>query len=123
MFRRNAYDALEIVEARCLRPGDKLLVTSDTHLMGDASTFTIASVDEVAGEVFLNKLIPKVLPTLAGPYEPLFAVEVALLSRDVVFYAEPDPADYHGNNFVDRLAGDLPVLDLLEQEYGEGIRT
>jgi len=76
--------------ANCLRPGDDLLVTSDDSRYDGHSTFTVGSVDKATGDVVLVETMPRVFPTEEGPGEPEFAVEVALLRRDVVFTAETD---------------------------------
>lgn len=79
--------------ANCLRPGDDLLVTSDQRSYSSHETFTVDSVDKTTGEVYLQETMPRVFPAEAGPGEPEFAVEVALLRRDVIFTAEPDPEE------------------------------
>jgi len=64
--------------------------------------------------VVLQETMPRVFPSEAGPGEPEFAVEVALLRRDVVFIAESDPNEdwigghsivYHTPNVVQTIQG------------------
>jgi len=79
--------------AGCLRPGDDLLLTSDTDDFDGHHTAVIDSVDAATGVVLLREPAARLLPSAAGPGEPEFAAEVALLRRDVVFVAETDPVD------------------------------
>ena len=77
-------------------------------------TFTVDSVDTTTGEILFQDTIPRIFPSLAGPGEPDFALEVALLRRDVIFEAEPDPEEdwigghsiiYHTPNVVQTIQG------------------
>jgi hypothetical protein len=74
---------------------------SDQRYYATHSTFTVDSVDKETGEVFLQETMPRVFPAEAGPGEPEFAVEVALLRRDVVFTVEHDPdQDWTGGHSI-----------------------
>lgn len=104
----------DLAFATCLRPGDDLLVTSDAFNTAAHTTYTVDSVDETTGEIFLQEVMPRLFPSLAGPGEPEFAVEVALLRRDVIFDAELDPLEdwigghsivYHTPNVVQTIQG------------------
>lgn len=66
------------------------------------------------GEVVLQTALPREFPSEEGKGEPEFAAEVALLRRDVVFTAEPDPNEdwigghtiiYHTPNVVQTIQG------------------
>lgn len=104
----------DLAFANCLRPGDDLLVTSDQLSTKGHTNYKVDSVDKTTGEIFLQELMPRILPSLAGPGEPEFAVEVALLRRDVIFDAEVDPLEdwigghsivYHTPHVVQTIQG------------------
>mmetsp|Transcript_6627 Transcript_6627/g.12509 ORF Transcript_6627/g.12509 Transcript_6627/m.12509 type:complete len:518 (-) Transcript_6627:1195-2748(-) len=76
--------------ASCLRPGDKLLVTSDNEEWANDMVRVVSNVNNVKGHVVLTVPITRPLPGLEGPYEPEYAVEVASLTRDVVFEGQED---------------------------------
>jgi len=84
---------LDVNFAKCLRPGDDLLFTSDTRSIENESIRKVASVDKGTGVVVLQTAMPYLYPTLEGPGESYLASEVALLRRDVVFEAELEPQD------------------------------
>eukprot|EP00957_Ditylum_brightwellii_P029280 2213313-Ditylum_brightwellii.AAC.1 len=51
-------------------------------------TFTVASVDPILGEFdFTEDPMYQTFPTLNGPGEPIYAVEVARMTRRFVFEA------------------------------------
>lgn len=76
--------------ALCMKVGDEILVTSDSTNWQDDMKRTVASVDSATGEIGLDAPITRALPALTGPGEPEYAVEVARLSRSVVFTAASD---------------------------------
>ena len=92
--------------ASCLDVGDEVLVTSS--YVGDDGwkahrTFTVgANVDVEAGTFDIDgEPMFETFPSLNGPGEPLYAVEVARLSRRFVFEAQGDSSDLlHGGHFV-----------------------
>jgi len=84
---------LDVNFAKCLRPGDNLLFTSDQKSLVGKALHTVASVDKVTGVVVLQTAMRNLYPTLEGPGESYLAVEVALLRRDVIFEAEVEPQD------------------------------
>ena len=93
---KNADSATNSIEvdaafARCLGYDDELLISSDTNSPDGANIFFVESVEE--NVVTLKEPLPRVFPTEAGPGESVFAVEVAKLTRDVVFEAESDADD------------------------------
>ena len=100
--------------ASCLRPGDELLVTSDQRSFRAHKKIIVDSVDKSTGVVVLQAAMPRVFPAEVGGEEPEFAAEVALLRRDVIFTAEPDPSEdwigghsiiYHTPNVVQTIQG------------------
>lgn len=79
--------------ARCVQPGDDLLVTSDSYSANGHSRFTASTIDTLTGHITILESTTHTFATEAGPGEPVFAAEVALLSRRVKFRAEEDPYD------------------------------
>mmetsp|Transcript_28669 Transcript_28669/g.61505 ORF Transcript_28669/g.61505 Transcript_28669/m.61505 type:complete len:241 (+) Transcript_28669:954-1676(+) len=77
--------------SNCLRQGDELLVTSDGRSYNSHSILHVDSVDKETGDVVLEQQMERVFPSEAGPGEAMFAVEIALLRRDVIFEAEVNP--------------------------------
>ncbi|KAL7531274.1 hypothetical protein ACHAXR_003949, partial [Thalassiosira sp. AJA248-18] len=88
--------------AACVKPGDDLLVTSDNTNWQDEMKRQVTAVNSTTGEITLDSAITRALPALTGPGEPEYAVEVARLSRSVVFTAvEDDPEGEHiGGHFM-----------------------
>lgn len=89
--------------ARCTKPGQEILLTSDT--VGDWGNgqhiHTIESVDENEGIIFIVGTSTRSFATEAGPGEPHFAAEVAVLDRDVIFEAKnDDPNENHGGHLI-----------------------
>ena len=76
--------------AGCIKPGDSLMVTSDSSSWWDSFTRTVASVDVATGILTLDTTITRSLPGLDGPGEPELAVEIAVMSRSVLFQAQED---------------------------------
>jgi len=84
---------LDVNFAKCLRPEDNLLFTTDQKSLEGKALRTVASVNKVTGVVVLQTAMPRLYPTLEGPGESYLATEVALLRRDVIFEAEIEPQD------------------------------
>jgi hypothetical protein len=76
--------------AGCVKPGDSIMVTSDSSSWSNSFTRTVASVDAGTGILTVDTTITRSLPGLDGPGEPEFAVEIAVMSRPVVFQAQED---------------------------------
>lgn len=76
--------------AGCVKPGDSIMVTSDSSSWWDSFTRTVASVDAATGILVLDTTITRSLPGLDGPGEPELAVEIAVMSRSVLFRAQED---------------------------------
>ena len=74
----------------CIKPGDTLMVTSDSSSWWDSFTRTVASADAATGILTLDTAITRSLPGLDGPGEPELAVEIAVMSRSVLFQAQED---------------------------------
>jgi len=91
--------------ASCVDVGDEVMVTS-SYMGFDAweshETFTVASVDPILGEFdFTEDPMYKTFPTLNGPGEPIYAVEVARMTRRFVFEAQYDSPDpLLGGHFI-----------------------
>lgn len=76
--------------AGCIKLGDSLMVTSDSSSWWDSFTRTVASADAATGILTLDTAITRSLPGLDGPGEPELAVEIAVMSRSVLFQAQED---------------------------------
>ena len=81
--------------AQCVRPGDEILITSDSREYDDYSRFIVESVDQSTGELFFETKMNRVLPSEASAAEPQLAIEAALMRRDVVFHSEEDIPSTH----------------------------
>ena len=76
--------------AGCVKPGQNIMVTSESSVWYGSLTRTVVSVDAATGILALDSDILRSLPGLDGPGEPEFAVEVAAMTRSVVFQAQED---------------------------------
>jgi len=83
----------------CWAPGAEVLVTSHTTQQSDAQIATVASVSEEDGILMLEK---PVHDPISIADDPIAAVEIALLTRNVRFTAaDDDEADpLHGGHFI-----------------------
>lgn len=87
--------------ASCVRVGDSILVTSSEWKWDADNTPKVSAVDSGTGVITLETEITRSLPGTDGPGEPEFAVEVASLSRDVLFTAQEDnPAEEIGGHLI-----------------------
>lgn len=80
--------------AKCIRPGDEIIVTADSRDYESHELFIVKSVDKTTGALVVQETMDRVFPSEARLEQPKLAVEVALLRRDVVFYAE-ETSDAH----------------------------
>jgi hypothetical protein len=119
----------------CWRPGDEILITSPDTDFSSANEATIVSVDESTGEITLDKDLDEwfvhatQLATLDEDNDARFAIEVARLSRPIIFQAEEDDPT-NGDNTI---GGHLiilhtPVVEQLLlgvelQNFGSLVRT
>lgn len=81
--------------------GAEILITSHTRVWNEHQQRTIVQVKSAAEAGFVEILLDKpiILPTTIKE-SPDFAVEVALLSRNIVFQGGPDSNPLHGGNFM-----------------------
>jgi hypothetical protein len=96
----------------CWRPGDEILITSPDSDFSSANEATIVSVDESTGEITLDRDLDEwfvhatQLATLDEDNDARFAIEVARLSRSIIFQAEEDDPT-NGDNTI---GGHLIIL-------------
>lgn len=91
--------------ASCLDVGDEVVVTSSgmgATAFADHQVFTVESKDSNSFEFdFATQGMYKSFPTLAGPGEPIYAAEIARLTRRFVFEAQADnPDPLLGGHFI-----------------------
>eukprot|EP00957_Ditylum_brightwellii_P156456 11907114-Ditylum_brightwellii.AAC.1 len=89
--------------AECIRPGDDLLITSDTLSHTDDSVHVVESIDFPPSKavITVEGYTTRKFATEAGLGEAVYAAEVAGLRRDVVFEAQhDDPNDMHGGHLI-----------------------
>lgn len=102
---------LDSAFASCVNVGDSLAVTSDETWWAKEMVRTITAVDESTGIVNIEPSLTSALPGLNGPGEPEFAVEVASLSRSVVFEAQTDnPSGQIGGHLIVYHTPNVPQL-------------
>jgi hypothetical protein len=82
-------------------PGAKILITSHTRAWNETQVRTITQVTDstVTGYVALNLDSPIIRPTTVIENKD-FAVEVALLSRNILFEGGDDSTSRHGGHFM-----------------------
>lgn len=97
--------------AKCWQPGVELLLTSHTKDYNDRQVVTVESVDVDMGIVVLNQTIEK--PVTLEDHE-IFAVEVASLTRPVIFEAE-------SNSDNELIGGHLIVFGTPTPQHLEGV--
>merc|ERR1712226_772168 len=96
--------------ASCLKPGDKIVVASDTQSSSNYDTGIVASVDAIAGTITTTTIINSVdgfatLDSLVSG-EEMLAVEIASLNRQVIFEGQNDipdattPEIVHGGHLI-----------------------
>jgi len=96
-----------IVEANSIKnkwvKGAEILITSHTRIWNEHQQRTIEKVSKAseAGYVKLELNTPIIRPTTYKEY-PEYAVEVALLSRNIVFEGGQDNNSRHGGHFMVR---------------------
>ena len=84
--------------AACITEGDELLVAGDEMRNRGHVRYTVASI--AGEEVTLQEPIEKVYATESGPGEPMFATEVALLSRRVTFEGTEETENIGAHSIV-----------------------
>ena len=94
--------------AACWGPGTELVITSHTRSMEDRQVVTVVSSDTTTGKVVLAETIAKPI-TLEDSLD--FAVEIASLTRPVVFEGEVD----------DSVGGHLIVFHTQTPQHIEGV--
>lgn len=102
--------------AKCWTPGSEIMITSNTLMAHEHQTATIESTDPATGTLKLTSSIDAV-STLTS--DPNHAVEVALLSRRIIFEADDDENDH-------LIGGHLIVLmtpDVVQHIEGVEIRN
>lgn len=81
-------------------PGAEILITSHTRVWNEQQQRTIKEVKEATEDGYVELVLtaPIIRPTTAVEWKD-FAVEVALLSRNIVFDARADDDPIHGGHF------------------------
>ena len=92
---------VDVAMAKCIRPGDDVLITADSRDYESHEIFTVDSVDKATGKVIFQETMDRVFPSEARLEEPKLAIEAALLRRDVVFFSEEHPdANHLGGHLI-----------------------